>query len=498
MKKNSSSRGISLIVLIVTIIVIIILAGTVILSLSQNNAITQANEAVFKNDIANIQDQINLFSSNQYIQTLGAYDISQMNGQLSDFAPSITKYDEELKVINGKLAYIGTDDTKAKVALELNIIPELVTVAGVTFNRPNIEYLPEATTKAIKWNSSNVESEINLSVAKTDTSWYDYSTQKWANIKTSNNDNYAYWTWIPRFAYKKNYPYVEGEQVFIKFLAGNSNIPADGTSLDGYYVSSCFSFDGKQLSGIWVAKYEASSSNPNKYDGGYTGGGNDISLHVRVLPDVYSWRKITTGNTQTVSMNMTSSIGSVGTTEKLDTHLIKENEWFAVCALSQSEYGEKPWKNPFGDNISGSYKYKTGYSGEIDNSPTLAEGNTQLYPYNDLTYGGKSSTTGNIFGVYDMLGGSYEYLASLLDRESNYMSNGKLEHIQNKKIRPEYVKYYDIYKMPTINSTGVTWMITDGEYDFDFISNVSYSSYSSGSFSNSFSFRPILICGYDF
>lgn len=44
-------KGISLIVLVITIIVIIILAGTVILSLSSNNPITQAEEASFKNTV---------------------------------------------------------------------------------------------------------------------------------------------------------------------------------------------------------------------------------------------------------------------------------------------------------------------------------------------------------------------------------------------------------------------------------------------------------------
>ncbi|MEG2236004.1 MAG: hypothetical protein RR144_06205, partial [Clostridia bacterium] len=45
---NKNKAGISLIILVVTIIVIIILVGTVILSLTNNNPINEANEATFK------------------------------------------------------------------------------------------------------------------------------------------------------------------------------------------------------------------------------------------------------------------------------------------------------------------------------------------------------------------------------------------------------------------------------------------------------------------
>ena len=53
-------KGISLIVLIITIIVVIIIAATVILTLSQNNPINSAKEASFREEIANINDQIAL------------------------------------------------------------------------------------------------------------------------------------------------------------------------------------------------------------------------------------------------------------------------------------------------------------------------------------------------------------------------------------------------------------------------------------------------------
>ncbi len=241
--------------------------------------------------------------------------------------------------------------------------------------------LKDSTTKAIKWDSNNVESEISLPQAKIDTTWYDYSNKQWANIYTNNNGNKAYWVWIPRYAYKISNPHTAtATQIDIKFLAGTSNVAADGSSLDGYIIHPGFTFGDTQLSGIWVAKYEASSSDSNKlettgtYKGANTGGGDVINLQVRVLPDVYSWRNISVGNSQTVSMNMTNSDGTIGTTLNMDTHLMKNVEWGAIAYLSQSKYGTVPWINPYSDSNNNSRKMKTGYAGSSKDSDPIAEG----------------------------------------------------------------------------------------------------------------------------
>lgn len=450
MNNKGKNEGISLIVLVITIIVIIILAGSVILSLSNNNPIASANEAVYKSDVASIQSQLALYASTKYSETSGAYDITQMSGKVSDFVSGLTTYDSEFEVTSGRLSYIGNDLIKMAMVSSMGVETDVVNVSSLKYNKPDISFLPEATTKAIKWDSSNVESQLTLSQASTDTTWYDYSTKKWANIKTSNNGNDAYWVWIPRYAYKITTPHTTtAQQINIIFLAGTSNNPADGTALpSGYIVHPGFTFGGKQLTGIWVAKYEASSNTPNAVDGtGYTGGSNTGALQVRSVPNVYSWRNISVGNSQTASMNMVTAQGSVGTTTNIDSHLIKNIEWGAVAYLSQSMYGTEPWINPYGDRTAGSYKMKTGYSGENKDSGQLVEGSVQLHPYNDLTYGVKASTTGNIYGIYDFSGGGWEYTAAVINNGNSYISSyGKAEHVLSNKIRDEYAKYYDIYE----------------------------------------------------
>ena len=59
-------RGISLIVLIITIVVIIILAAVVILSLTRNNPVEKAQEATFKEDLKNIQNELAMYMGSHY------------------------------------------------------------------------------------------------------------------------------------------------------------------------------------------------------------------------------------------------------------------------------------------------------------------------------------------------------------------------------------------------------------------------------------------------
>ena len=111
-----------------------------------------------------------------------------------------------------------------------------------------------------------------------DSSWYDYNAKKWANAQTEDG---SMWVWIPRYAYKVN----EVDKKFdIKFLIGTTDNYYDEngkiqtakrcTNVDelvdtkiGYTVHPAFTDEtaigyrnggwDKELTGIWVAKFEA-------------------------------------------------------------------------------------------------------------------------------------------------------------------------------------------------------------------------------------------------
>jgi hypothetical protein len=92
----------------------------------------------------------------------------------------------------------------------------------------------------------------------------------------------------------------------------------------------------------------------------------------------------------------------------LDTHLIKNSEWGAVAYLTQSTYGKNAevW-------INNDSTYTTGCAGTgVSVAPNA--GCQNVYNIGDGT---KASTTGTIYGIYDMSGGAWE-------RTSAYFTTG--------------------------------------------------------------------------
>jgi len=104
--------GISLIVLVITIIVIIILSGAIILSLSQNNMISNAKEATLKSNMNVIQEE------------LGIYVASHIQGDGSNVYPlksdikSADKYETDILNFAGNKIIYKTSDINEKLWTE--------------------------------------------------------------------------------------------------------------------------------------------------------------------------------------------------------------------------------------------------------------------------------------------------------------------------------------------------------------------------------------------
>ena len=104
--KLTQKRGISLIVLIVTIIVIIILAAAVILTITKNNPVSSAKEATFKEDMANIQDELSMYLSKKYTDDPLSFEKSSVNlsgDTMVTELPSTKKYKDKVSVVEGNL-----------------------------------------------------------------------------------------------------------------------------------------------------------------------------------------------------------------------------------------------------------------------------------------------------------------------------------------------------------------------------------------------------------
>ena len=117
--KLTQKRGISLIVLIVTIIVIIILAAAVILTITKNNPVSSAKEATFKEDMANIQDELSMYLSKKYTDNPLSFEkssVSLSGDSMVTELPSTKKYKEKVSVVEGNLVLnnkkVNSDEKK--------------------------------------------------------------------------------------------------------------------------------------------------------------------------------------------------------------------------------------------------------------------------------------------------------------------------------------------------------------------------------------------------
>ena len=221
--------------------------------------------------------------------------------------------------------------------------------------------------------------------------------------------------------------------------------------------------DGKQLQGIWVAKFEASGKNSSgEYVGNASSGSSSTAsttgAYVMVKPSVPSWRHITVGESQYQSMKISTDTARYGATN-INSHLIKNAEWGAVAYLCYSDFGKVPQINACGSNA-GSYYYDL-YTG----AGPQADGNESIYSYNSSTFattyayntknGNLASTTGNETGVYDMNGGAWERVATYLDNKNgNLSANGKSttdSNIQyfnsNNELNSQYSAYWEGYEV---------------------------------------------------
>ena len=448
-KKYKSTKGITLVALVITIIILLILATISIQSLTNTGLFARAKEA---------RDKTAAAAENQ--------------------AKTLNEYEDELNKYVSGASQVKTDWT-GKVNK-----PKLMTgMTAIKFNEPTgDEKAKEGST---------------VKTTDIDAAWYDYDAKKWANAQTQDG---SMWVWIPRFAYKIN----SSNKTFdVVFLKDTTNTYLDnGTEKDaekeGYIIHPAFKNESstgyenggwdKELTGIWVSKFEAgfATSNGNSapkkassvnysqtsvWASGYETGGNDGSLSARNWIDgVYGSTttaiKYPTFQGLTYSMNYTNHNDAFNISRALtesgniyglssattDSHLMKNSEWGAVAYLAQSKYGLNGTNiyinNANLRNSQQSAYAITGCAGETEDAaevgvkidtttkkPVTTDSSKKIYVWTQKS-GTKASTTGTIYGIYDMSGGTWERTAGLVNNGNenlatygqsllNALNNGK-------------------------------------------------------------------------
>ena len=244
--------------------------------------------------------------------------------------------------------------------------------------------------------------------------WYDYDNQKWANavmVTSSKRDTYmnadvgttipendilAYFVWIPRYKYKLfNATYASGKASQLIEVTFENGTSTTGTVTCTYasngaetcqnkvngnwYTHPAFTMinasgNKTELKGIWVGKFETTGSTTTP----------------TVKPGVSSLRNITVANMYNTGklFRSTDYITSNGINQS-DSHMMKNIEWGAVAYLKQSIYGLGITDITVNSNSS----YYTGGGTGTSYKTNIGQ-----------------STSGNITGVYDMSGGTDEYV----------------------------------------------------------------------------------------
>ena len=279
-----------------------------------------------------------------------------------------------------------------------------------------------------------------------------------AGTEINDSDILAFYVWIPRYKYKVwNINKVIGTDSYnarttgidIRFeegtvstgditctnysfaapssTAGSPNETCTGSN-GQYYTHPAFTFGDNQIKGFWIGKFELSSETPYATNGG----GNTSTLTPRILPNVISWRHNYLSNFNTVIQNMQTSNNIYGlSTDKslADSHMIKNMEWGAVLYLTNSDYGRCTDGTCTKVTINNCSSFITGVGGDtVSAGESSTTCTTDANKYSGVK-GVLASTTGNIYGVYDMSGGSVEMvmgnMSSVTEAYTFYSSNSE-------------------------------------------------------------------------
>ncbi len=362
-------------------------------------------------------------------------------------------------------------------------------------------------------------------IADTKKKWYDYSAKEWANAvilkegvsneegttlrlptspeDASNSDVVAMFVWIPRYEYKmpatvedKNNP----DLIDINFVIKNASIPTEG-----YILHPGFTFGNQTLSGIWVGKFETSAkAGSSCYN--YYNNCNNTTQDPYILPNVYSLRYQTVSNQFKTAKKFNQNLNNA-----LDSHMMKNSEWGAVAYLSHSEYGKQDEVY-----INNCKNYITGIGADsVNASSTDTTCTNDTNKYNG-TSGVNASTTGNVYGIYDMSGGAWEDVMGYLTTAYGSRPWGSTSYDNYAKFtQAPDDKYFDSYTTTTATdeaynghalgetsgwygdyagfvSSGYPWFTRGGSYSATSKAGVFGFTYIDGNSENGRSFRVVL------
>lgn len=282
--------------------------------------------------------------------------------------------------------------------------------------------------------------------------WYSYKEQWWANVVVVKkeylneykkmlahqlidlNKIYGFYVWIPRFEYKLFN--VNNELVRERYFEINIVSKEEDKKIvienGKYYTHPAFTAtysngEVHELNGFWIAKFEP-SLNENK--------------EVLHLPNKKPLVNLNMADMWNYAINLSKKYQI-----DVPSRIITNMEWGAIAYFSFSNYG-KPGnddyknldKRIYVNNSMGTEAWdnlRTGCSSGTVNMGKLAN---CKYEYNVQNKGTGASSTGNIYGIYDLVGGAWECVMGLISTKDIPNNIGGY-----KGNPPKETRYYSLY-----------------------------------------------------
>ena len=154
---------------------------------------------------------------------------------------SNTKYTILVEIRNSADEYVGS------------VVKQISTIDA---NKPDLNGFNADNTYYVLYDNDGNETigdKIKNDGSNMPSNWYDYSSNKWANIVVKEGSMTMYYTWIPRYEFRVNssqYQQLATARTEVRFLSGTSK-----DTDTGYQIPEAFTFNGQDLTGYWAMKY---------------------------------------------------------------------------------------------------------------------------------------------------------------------------------------------------------------------------------------------------
>jgi hypothetical protein len=430
---------------------------TNILITTNNNATTTNGETTTFEVVITIPANSNI----------GAYTLDIAYDETANLAPTTLS-----GWVKSTTALTGASATNITVDKDANMLPVVYNTDLATANTEWANYDNKKWANALTLvnNKTSLNSYDQDGTRHTDgsgqyTPLEYYKDHAPIGTEVSEDDILGYWTYIPRYKYQvtrynatndnTNYRTQTPFNITFQKTTDPKATPTAYTGTGDYQTNvgadnawathPAFTVGSTELSGFWYGKFESSRSD-NYYchttscNGGSSTNDtgvplNTTSLYATIKPNYAP------ATHQKVSIQYLSAeyIKTAHNLSNQNTHMSTNNHWGAATYLSTSTYGvgdetctdttcstnfKKTYNNGYYNNSISSNqtcsttpvtldvsttatgcRYITGAGPVATHSDSLSK---TLYQYH-TTIGQQASTTGNIYGIYDMAGGTYEY-----------------------------------------------------------------------------------------